>query len=205
MTFIYSPPPSNAAKYVIYKPQGTQTKCRIGGSTSDVKAYDMIRWKDGVNNYWTTSTITSGFNATEVIAMPNGNHSNVFLKPDRKVMIEYSLVLSLYDSQATDYHKIRLTLVPNHNSAESSDLIDDVNYGEVSFDTIWKTLYAAGQNTTYETKQLHAIVENTKSASMAFAFTLRDNAALDRSGGDSSNSTFGYVSPKSYLKVTQLD
>lgn len=205
MTFIYSPPASDTQKYALYKPQGTANFCRIGGVSSDLNAYDMIRWKSNTNNYWNTTHISTGFNATEIIAMPNGNYSHVFLKPNRKVMIEYSLVLSLYEAQTSDYHQVRVTLVPNHNSSTTADKINDTNYGEVSFDTLWSTRYTAGLNTFYETKALHAIIENTQSSSMAFAFTLRDNSSLNRSGGNTVPSTLGVVSDRSYLKVIQLD
>lgn len=205
MTFIYSPPSSDTQKYALYKPQGTANFCRIGGASSDLNAYDMIRWKSNTNNYWNTTHTSTGFDATEIIAMPNGNWSHVFLKPNRKVLIEYNLVLPLYETQTSDFHQIRLTLVPNHNSSTTVDKINDINYGEVSFDTIWSTRYTAGLNTFYETKALHAVIENTKSSSMAFAFTLRDNSSLNRSGGDSTFNTLSYLSDKSYLKVIQLD
>lgn len=205
MTFIYSPPPSNTQKYALYKPQGTQTECYIGGASSDLNSYDMIRCKNGANNHWDATHVSSGFNATEIVDMPDGTLSLLLLKPNRKVLIEYSLVLSLYETQASDFHEIRLTLVPNHNSSVTADMVNDATNGEVTFSTIWSTRYTAGLNTSYETNELHTIIENTQSSSMALAFTLRDNALLNRSGGDSTLSTKGYISDRSYLKVIQLD
>lgn len=205
MTYIISTPVSENEEFTIYKPVGGDNISFISGTSSDTKSYDLFKIKND-NAYWQSVYTTSGYNATDETLQSGSTDVYLLrLKAGKTVEIEYYHWNDFYDSQTSDYHDLRVTLVPVSDGTEANCKTDDATYGEVTFEEKWYTPHRAGLNTSYATETMIAIIKNTQSSAQCLAITLRNNGSGDFSGGNGTSDTTGKRSSKCWLKITQLD
>lgn len=206
MTYIAFTPPNENEKIKIYKPVGSDNVSFLSGQNSDLNSYDLFKIKSGDNAYWEETYTTTGYTATE-LTLQSGS-SDVYLlqlKAGKTIELEYYHWNDFYDSQNSDYHDLRATLVPVSDGTEANCKINDSTYGEVTFEEKWYAPHRAGQNTSYAASTMIAIIKNTQTTSQCIAITFRDNSdSLSFSGGNSSATT-GKRSSKCWLKITELE
>lgn len=206
MTYIAFTPPSQNEKIKIYKPVGSDNVSFISGSGADPDkfSYDLFKIKSGDNAYWEETYTTAGYTATE-LTLQSGS-SDVYLlqlKAGKTIELEYYHWNDFYDTQNSDYHDLRATLVPISDGTETNCKINDSTYGEVTFEEKWYAPHRAGLNTSYAASTMIAIIKNTQASSQCIAITFRNNQSADYSVTNTGAN--GKRSSKCWLKITELE